>query len=63
MVAAALSIVKHHDLSFDQQRVSEDMDLSGLVMREDVVTATEEVVNKFDFGTNRVVLKQTLGAS
>jgi hypothetical protein len=50
--ATALSTVKYHDLSFDLQKVSEDVDLSGLVRREDVVEAAEEVVNKFDFGTD-----------
>jgi hypothetical protein len=48
--AAALSIVKYHDPSFNLQKVSEDVDLSGLVMREDIVAAAEEVVKKFDFG-------------
>jgi hypothetical protein len=28
------------------------VDLSGLVRREDAVAVTEEVVNKFDFGTD-----------
>jgi hypothetical protein len=51
-VAAALSTVKYHDLSFDLQKVSEDVDLSGLMRREDIVTAAEEVVKKFDFGTD-----------
>jgi hypothetical protein len=50
--AAALSTVKYHDPSFDLQKVSEDMDLSGLIRREDVVAAAEEVVKKFDFGTD-----------
>jgi hypothetical protein len=50
--AAALSIVKHHDLSFDLQKVSEDVDLSGLIRCEDVVAAAGEVVKKFDFGTD-----------
>jgi hypothetical protein len=49
--AAALSTVKYHDPSFDLQKVSEDVDLSGLVRREDIVVAAEEVVKKFDFGT------------
>jgi hypothetical protein len=47
-----LSTIKYHDPSFDLQKVSEDMDLSGLVRREDVVAATEEVVKKFDFDTD-----------
>jgi hypothetical protein len=51
-VATALSTVKYHDLSFDLQKVSEDMDLSGLVRREDIVAAAEEVVKKFDFDTD-----------
>jgi hypothetical protein len=50
--AAALSIVKYHDPSFDQQKVSKDVDLSGLVRREGVVAAAGEVVKKFDFGTD-----------
>jgi hypothetical protein len=49
--AATLSTVKYHDPSFDLQKVSEDMDLSGLVRREDVVAAAGEVVKKFDFNT------------
>jgi hypothetical protein len=51
-VAAALSTVKYHDPSFDLQKVSKDVDLSGLIRREDVVAALEEVVKKFDFGTD-----------
>jgi hypothetical protein len=47
-----LSTVKHHDPSFNLQKVSEDEDLSGLIRREDVVAAAGEVVKKFDFGTN-----------
>jgi hypothetical protein len=50
--AAALSTVKYHDPSFDLQKVSEDMDLSGLVRREDIMAAAEKVVKKFDFGTD-----------
>jgi hypothetical protein len=49
---AALSTVKYHDQSFDLQKVSEDVDLSGLIKREDVVAAVKEVVKKFDFDTN-----------
>jgi hypothetical protein len=49
--AAALSTVKYHDPSFDLQKVSEDVDLSGLVRRQDVVAAAE-VVKKFDFSTD-----------
>jgi hypothetical protein len=49
---ATLSTVKHHDPSFAMQKVSEDMDLSGLIRREDVVAAAGEVVKKFDFGTD-----------
>jgi hypothetical protein len=52
LAAAVLSTVKYHGLSFDLQKVSEDVNLSGLVMREDVVASEEEVVNKFDFGTD-----------
>jgi hypothetical protein len=52
MAAAALSTVKYHDLSFDLEKVLEDVDLSGLVRREDIVAATEEVINKFHFGTD-----------
>jgi hypothetical protein len=47
-----LSIVKYHDPSFGLQKVSEDVDLSGLIRREHVVAAAEEVVKKFDFGTD-----------
>jgi hypothetical protein len=50
--AAALSTVKYHDPSFDLQKFSEDVDLSGLIRREDIVVVAEEVVKKFDFGTN-----------
>jgi hypothetical protein len=50
--AAALSTGKYHDPSFDQQKVSEDVDLSGLMRCEDIVAAAEEVVKKLDFGTN-----------
>jgi hypothetical protein len=50
--AAALSTVKHHDPSFDPQKVSEDMDLLGLIRREDIVAAVGEVVKKFDFSTD-----------
>jgi hypothetical protein len=49
---AALSTVKHHDPSFDLQKVSEDVDLSGLIRREDIVAAAGEVVKKFDFSTD-----------
>jgi hypothetical protein len=52
VVVTALSTVKHHDPSFDLQKVSEDMDLSGLIRREDIVAAAGEVVKKFDFGTD-----------
>jgi hypothetical protein len=51
-VAAALSTVKHHDASFDLQKVSEDVDLSSLIRREDIVAAAGEVVKKFEFGTD-----------
>jgi hypothetical protein len=50
--AVALSTVKHHDPSFDLQKVSEDVDLSSLIRCEDVIAAAEEVVKKFDFGTD-----------
>jgi hypothetical protein len=52
VAAATLSTVKYHDPSFDQQKVSENMDLSGLVRRVDIVAAAEEVVKKFNFGTD-----------
>jgi hypothetical protein len=42
--AAVLSTVKYHDPSFDLQKVLEDVDLFGLVRREDIVAAAEEVV-------------------
>jgi hypothetical protein len=48
-VAAVLSTVKYHEPSFDLQKIVEDVDLSGLVRRKDIVVAAEEVVNKFDF--------------
>jgi hypothetical protein len=50
--AAVLSTVKYHDPSFDLQKVSEDVYLSGIIRREDIVVAVEEVVKKFDFGTD-----------
>jgi hypothetical protein len=49
---AALSTVKHHDPSFDLQKVLEDVDLSGLIRRENVMAAADKVVKKFDFGTD-----------
>jgi hypothetical protein len=52
VAAAALSTIKYHDPPFDLQKVSEDVDLSGLIRSEDVVTAAEVVVKKFDFGTD-----------
>jgi hypothetical protein len=58
--AAALSTLKYHDPSFDLQKVLEDVDLSSLVRREDIVAAVEDVVKKFDFGTDEVLLKRTL---
>jgi hypothetical protein len=42
--------VKHHDPSFNLQKVSEDVDLSGLITQEDIVAVVSEVVKKFDFG-------------
>jgi hypothetical protein len=47
-----LSTVKHHSPSFDLQKVSKDVDLSGLIRREDIVAAAGKVVKKFDFGTD-----------
>jgi hypothetical protein len=44
--------VKYLDSSFDLQKVSEGVDLSGFVRREDIVAAAEEVIKKFDFGTD-----------
>jgi hypothetical protein len=52
VAAAALSTVKYHDPSFDLQKVSEDVDLSSLVRREDIMAAMEEVIKKFHFGTD-----------
>jgi hypothetical protein len=49
---AVISTVKYHDPPFDLQKVLEDVDLSGLIRREDIVAATEEVIKKFDFGTD-----------
>jgi hypothetical protein len=37
--AVVLSTVKYHDPSFDLQNVSEDVDLTSLVRREDVMAA------------------------
>jgi hypothetical protein len=51
-VAAALPTVKYHDSSFDLYKVFEDVDFSGLMRREDIVAATEEVIKKFDFGAD-----------
>jgi hypothetical protein len=48
----ALSTVKNHDLFFILQKVSKDVDLPGLVWREDIVAVAEEAVKKFDFGTD-----------
>jgi hypothetical protein len=50
--AAVLSTVKCYDPSFDLQKVSEDVNLCGLVRREDIVEAAEEVVKKFGFDTD-----------
>jgi hypothetical protein len=50
--AAALSMVKYHNPSFNLQKVSEDVDLSSLVRRENIVEVAEEVVKKFDFGAD-----------
>jgi hypothetical protein len=44
-----LSTAKYHEPSFDLQKVTEDVDLSGMVRREDIVATAEEVVSKFDF--------------
>jgi hypothetical protein len=52
VVAATMSVLKYHDPSFDLQKVSKDVDLFGLVRREDIVAAAEEVVKKFNFGTD-----------
>jgi hypothetical protein len=48
----ALSTVKNHDPFFILQKVSKDVDLPGLVWREDIVAVAEEAVKKFDFGTD-----------
>jgi hypothetical protein len=50
--AAALLTLKYHDLSFNLQKVLEDVDLLGLIRCEDVVAVAEEVVKNFDFGTD-----------
>jgi hypothetical protein len=52
VLTVALSTVNYHDPSFDLQKVSEDVDLSGLIRREDIMAAAEEVTKKFDFGTD-----------
>jgi hypothetical protein len=51
--ATALSTVKYHDPSFDLQKVPEDVDLSDLIRREDIVAVAGEVIKKFDFSTDR----------
>jgi hypothetical protein len=51
-VAATLSTVKYHDPSFDLQKVSQDVDLPGLIRCEDIMAAAEEVLKKFDCGTD-----------
>jgi hypothetical protein len=50
--ATTLSTIKHHDPLFGSQKVSEDVDPSGLIRREDIVADAGEVVKKFDFGTD-----------
>jgi hypothetical protein len=50
--AAALSTVKYHDPPFDLRKFLEDVDLSGVIRREDIVVAAEEVIKKFDFSTD-----------
>jgi hypothetical protein len=49
LAATMLSTVKYHEPSFDLQKVAEDVNLSGLVRREDIMAATEQVVSKFNF--------------
>jgi hypothetical protein len=51
-VATALSTVKHHDPSFDLQKVSQYVDLPGLIRCEDIMAAAEEVLKKFDCSTD-----------
>jgi hypothetical protein len=46
--AAMLAAVKYHESSFHLHKVTEDVDLSELVNREDIQAAAEEVVKKFD---------------
>jgi hypothetical protein len=41
--------LKYHEPLFDLQKFSDDVNLSGLVRREDIVAAVKEVINKFDF--------------
>jgi hypothetical protein len=50
--STTLSTVKYHDPSFDLHKVSEDVDLSGLARREDIVAVAVEVVKKLDFSTD-----------
>jgi hypothetical protein len=52
VTVVVLSTVKHHDASFDLQKVSEDVDLSGLIRREDIVATAGEIVKKFNFDTD-----------
>jgi hypothetical protein len=46
--ATVLATVKYHKLSFDLQKVTRDVDLFKLVIREDIYAAAEEVIKKFD---------------
>jgi hypothetical protein len=56
-VAAMLSTVKYHDPSFDLQKVSEDVDLSCLIRREDVVVAVGRSSRSLTSTLTEVVLK------
>jgi hypothetical protein len=47
-LAVSLATVKYHELLFDLQKVTEDVDLSELVNSEDFQTAAKEVIKKFD---------------
>jgi hypothetical protein len=55
--ATTLSTVKHHDPSFDLQKVSEDVDLSGLIRREDVMAAAARSSRSLTSALTEVVLK------
>jgi hypothetical protein len=46
--ATALAVVKHHEPSFDLERVKEEIDLAQAVDSEDIQAAAEEVMKKIN---------------